>query len=317
MDFEHLSALSLDDFIDRQIQDDRPYTQWTKTQAGFYRLLQYRIHGLNDYALNRYELPNLISLIKQMKSYPTNINLDTRSSATLPRGTKTPAKQEFWRTSMSFVKLESAQAGAPGIEDEYNGLDFMLCYNLLRLDNNDPAPLSYYDMSIVVKKNPTNITPPTAISTSIRNRKIFEKWVPEVNTTSSTNQTYRLANESQNVLVGYAANFTLRTNDNDPDDIKNREDGYSEPEGTKYHDQSYVFNVVRLHLFHFTLIKLGKSVLDSAWEGYNTCLFAYGQTGSGKSYSMVGYGANKGIVPMACDEIFRRIKENKDPEKTY
>jgi len=32
---------------------------------------------------------------------------------------------------------------------------------------------------------------------------------------------------------------------------------------------------------------------------------------------MVGYGANKGIVPMACDEIFRRIKENKDPEKTY
>lgn len=101
------------------------------------------------------------------------------------------------------------------------------------------------------------------------------------------------------------------------DGFRNREDGYSEPEGTKYHDQSYVFNVVRLHLFHFTLIKLGKSVLDSAWEGYNTCLFAYGQTGSGKSYSMVGYGANKGIVPMACDEIFRRIKENKDPEKTY
>jgi len=58
-------------------------------------------------------------------------------------------------------------------------------------------------------------------------------------------------------------------------------------------------------------------VLDSAWEGYNTCLFAYGQTGSGKSYSMVGYGANKGIVPMACDEIFRRIKANTDPEKTY
>jgi kinesin family member 13 len=32
---------------------------------------------------------------------------------------------------------------------------------------------------------------------------------------------------------------------------------------------------------------------------------------------MVGYGANKGIVPMACDEIFRRIKQNSDPEKTY
>jgi hypothetical protein len=48
-------------------------------------------------------------------------------------------------------------------------------------------------------------------------------------------------------------------------------------------------------------------VLDSAWEGYHTCLFAYGQTGSGKSYSIVGYGANVGIIPMACKELFTRI----------
>jgi hypothetical protein len=27
---------------------------------------------------------------------------------------------------------------------------------------------------------------------------------------------------------------------------------------------------------------------------------------------MVGYGANKGIVPIACDEIFKRIKEGED-----
>lgn len=32
---------------------------------------------------------------------------------------------------------------------------------------------------------------------------------------------------------------------------------------------------------------------------------------------MVGYGANKGIVPISCDEIFRRIKDSTDPEKTY
>jgi hypothetical protein len=32
---------------------------------------------------------------------------------------------------------------------------------------------------------------------------------------------------------------------------------------------------------------------------------------------MVGYGANKGIVPLACDEIFKRIKANTDPEKSY
>ena len=41
---------------------------------------------------------------------------------------------------------------------------------------------------------------------------------------------------------------------------------------------------------------MGVGVLKNAWEGYNASLFAYGQTGSGKSYSVVGYGANKGIL---------------------
>ena len=49
--------------------------------------------------------------------------------------------------------------------------------------------------------------------------------------------------------------------------------------------------------------------MDNAWEGFNACLFAYGQTGSGKSYSIVGYGENKGIIPRTCEEIFRRIGE--------
>lgn len=39
---------------------------------------------------------------------------------------------------------------------------------------------------------------------------------------------------------------------------------------------------------------LGKDLLQNAFEGYNCALFAYGQTGSGKSYSIIGYGANKG-----------------------
>ena len=34
-----------------------------------------------------------------------------------------------------------------------------------------------------------------------------------------------------------------------------------------------------------------------------------GQTGSGKSYSVVGYGTNRGIVPLVCEEIF----SNKSP----
>jgi hypothetical protein len=36
---------------------------------------------------------------------------------------------------------------------------------------------------------------------------------------------------------------------------------------------------------------------------------------AGKSYSMVGYGANKGIVPISCEEIFNRIQANNDPNK--
>ncbi len=51
---------------------------------------------------------------------------------------------------------------------------------------------------------------------------------------------------------------------------------------------------------------MGTGVLKNAWEGFNASLFAYGQTGSGKSFSVVGYGQNKGIVPLVCEEIFNK-----------
>lgn len=79
------------------------------------------------------------------------------------------------------------------------------------------------------------------------------------------------------------------------------ETGYCRPSSTKYADQHKVYQDV------------GKDVLNNAFEGYNACLFAYGQTGAGKSYSMVGYGANKGIIVRACEEIFQRIQQNTDP----
>ena len=66
-----------------------------------------------------------------------------------------------------------------------------------------------------------------------------------------------------------------------------RADGYaapdpSHPNGSKFCDQQKVFD------------DLGVGILKNAWEGYNTSLFAYGQTGSGKSWSVFGYGINKG-----------------------
>jgi len=89
------------------------------------------------------------------------------------------------------------------------------------------------------------------------------------------------------------------------DGYKVLDDGYLQPVDDEYADQKKVFDAV------------GRQILENAWEGYHCCLFAYGQTGSGKSYSMVGYGANKGIIPISCDEIFKRIGENKQPDKSY
>lgn len=62
---------------------------------------------------------------------------------------------------------------------------------------------------------------------------------------------------------------------------------------------------------------LGEEVLNNAWEGYNCCLFAYGQTGSGKSYSMVGYGNNKGIIPISFKEIFNRTSARQNEKLSF
>ncbi|XP_045652383.1 kinesin-like protein KIF28P [Ursus americanus] len=60
---------------------------------------------------------------------------------------------------------------------------------------------------------------------------------------------------------------------------------------------------------------LGRGILDNAWQGYNATLLAYGQTGSGKSYSMTGFGANKGIIPNVCEELFQAIEKREGKEE--
>ena len=65
-----------------------------------------------------------------------------------------------------------------------------------------------------------------------------------------------------------------------------------------------------------------KLALDSArpaltCTGYNCSLFAYGQTGAGKSYSMMGYGEDKGIIPIGCSKIFDRINSNTDDTLSF
>uniref|UniRef100_A0A6I8SUP3 Kinesin-like protein n=1 Tax=Xenopus tropicalis TaxID=8364 RepID=A0A6I8SUP3_XENTR len=79
------------------------------------------------------------------------------------------------------------------------------------------------------------------------------------------------------------------------------------PDGSysRYADQKTVFQ------------DLGQGILDNAWQGYNATLLAYGQTGSGKSYSMIGYGTNRGIIPLVCEELFRAIENNQEKNKQY
>ncbi|KAF9480826.1 kinesin-like protein [Pholiota conissans] len=64
---------------------------------------------------------------------------------------------------------------------------------------------------------------------------------------------------------------------------------------------------------------LGKELLDHGFSGFNACILAYGQTGSGKSYSMMGYGPDKGIIPLTCSELFERVvtKKARDPNLNF
>ncbi|GFV23589.1 kinesin-like protein KIF28P [Trichonephila clavipes] len=117
-----------------------------------------------------------------------------------------------------------------------------------------------------------------------------------------------------------SGNTTFLTNPDDPSDpvkkftydhsywshdgFKELPNGYctqdpTQPNGAKFCDQERVYG------------DLGRGVLRNAWDGYNSALFAYGQTGSGKSWSVIGYGANRGIVPKFCEEMFRGIEDKR------
>lgn len=62
---------------------------------------------------------------------------------------------------------------------------------------------------------------------------------------------------------------------------------------------------------------LGLEVVESAFEGYNACIFAYGQTGSGKTYTMMGTPDSEGLIPRICQALFARMKTNRNIGATF
>ncbi|XP_045453081.1 kinesin-like protein Klp98A [Melitaea cinxia] len=62
---------------------------------------------------------------------------------------------------------------------------------------------------------------------------------------------------------------------------------------------------------------LGLDVIDSAFEGYNACVFAYGQTGSGKTFTMMGKPESQGLIPRICRQLFSRVAAGKESGASY
>ncbi|KAK5174126.1 uncharacterized protein LTR77_001206 [Saxophila tyrrhenica] len=105
-----------------------------------------------------------------------------------------------------------------------------------------------------------------------------------------------------------------------PPEGKNSKPAKAALEGTKTYafDKSYwSFNKDDSHFAGQEDLHsdLGKPLLDNAFQGYNNCIFAYGQTGSGKSYSMMGYGAEEGVIPKICRDMFERIESIHEADK--
>lgn len=57
-------------------------------------------------------------------------------------------------------------------------------------------------------------------------------------------------------------------------------------------------------------IELGESMIQSAMNGFNNCIFAYGQTGSGKSFSVLGGpGEHRGLLPRVVEGLFDHFSQ--------
>jgi tetratricopeptide (TPR) repeat protein len=55
-----------------------------------------------------------------------------------------------------------------------------------------------------------------------------------------------------------------------------------------------------------------RSLVQSAFDGYNVTIFTYGQTGAGKTWTLYGSGQEPGISPRTCEVIFATVAKMSD-----
>lgn len=83
-------------------------------------------------------------------------------------------------------------------------------------------------------------------------------------------------------------------------------------------DKQYVFDRVFNDKENNQIIyqDVGKEVIGSAMQGFNSTIFAYGQTASGKTHTMMGAknGKECGLIPQGITEIFDHIENSKDKQ---
>ncbi|KAH3668872.1 hypothetical protein OGAPHI_002627 [Ogataea philodendri] len=75
---------------------------------------------------------------------------------------------------------------------------------------------------------------------------------------------------------------------------------YDRRASTPFADQDTVFTEV------------GLDMLDNTINGFNSCVMAYGQTGSGKTFTMMGSKNERGLIPLVCESLFTKLKQQID-----
>ena len=81
-----------------------------------------------------------------------------------------------------------------------------------------------------------------------------------------------------------------------------------EKQATYKYDFVFDEDINQPQVYKYTSSNLIKSLI----EGYNATIFAYGATGTGKTYTMLGSGANVGIMIRSIRDLFILINNNKD-----